>query len=140
MPRSIDDLLEEVRSRYVRIDAVTAARERDGGAFLVDTRPVEYQRKHGKVPGAITIGLDVLEWRLDPQSPWRIAQATNHDLRVILMCRQGYSSSLAVGRLLNLGLHRATDVIDGVEGWVAANLPLTGTAGGPADSPTPSRS
>ena len=126
MLKSIDELLEEVRARYERVDAVTAARERDSGALLVDTRPVEYRRKHGEVPGAITIGLDVLEWRLDPQCPSRIAEATDHDLRIILVCRQGYSSSLAVGRLLDLGLRRATDVIDGVEGWVAAGLPLTG--------------
>jgi rhodanese-related sulfurtransferase len=125
MPRSINVLLEEVRARYERIDAQTAARERDGGAFLIDLRPVEYRLKYGEVPGAITIGLDILEWRLDPQSPRRIAQATDHDQRIILICRQGYSSSLAVGRLLDLGLHRATDVIDGVEGWVAADLPLT---------------
>ncbi len=136
MPRSIDELLEEVRARYERVDAVTAALERDGGALLVDIRPVEYRRKHGEIPGAITIGLDILEWRLDPQCPWRIAEATDHDLRVILVCRQGYSSSLAVGRLLDLGLHRATDVIDGVEGWVAAGLALTATAAaGPARSP-----
>jgi hypothetical protein len=69
MPRSIDELLEEVRARYERVDAVTAALERDGGALLVDTRPVEYRREHGEIPGAITIGLDILEWRLDPQCP-----------------------------------------------------------------------
>ena len=127
MPKSIDELLEEVRARYIRVDAMTAARERDSGALLVDTRPVEYRREHGEVPGAITIGLDVLEWRLDPQCPSRIAEATDHNLRIILVCRQGYSSSLAVARLLDLGLRRATDVIDGVEGWVAAGLPLTGS-------------
>jgi rhodanese-related sulfurtransferase len=126
MPKSIDDLLDEVRARYERIDAVTAARECEGGALLVDTRPAEYRRKHGEVPGAITIGLDILEWRLDPQCPSRIAEAAHHDLRIILVCRQGYSSSLAVGRLLDLGLRRATDVIDGVEGWAAAGLPLIG--------------
>ena len=74
MPRSIDELLEEGRARYKRVDAVTAALERDGGALLVDIRPVEYRREHGEIPGAITIGLDVLEWRLDPQCPWRIAR------------------------------------------------------------------
>ena len=106
MPKSIDEMLEEVRARYERVDAVTAARELDGGALLVDTRPVEHRRKLGEVPGAITIGLDVLEWRLDPQCPSRIAEATDHDLRIILVCRQGYSSSLAVGRLLDLGLRQ----------------------------------
>jgi rhodanese-related sulfurtransferase len=124
VPRSIDDLLTEVRTRYERVDAAEAARERDEGALLVDTRPEAYRREHGEIPGAMTIGLDVLEWRLDPQSPWRIPEVTDHDVRIILVCRQGYSSSLAAGRLLDLGLHRATDVIDGVEGWTAAGLPL----------------
>jgi rhodanese-related sulfurtransferase len=124
VPRSIDDLLTEVRTRYERVDAAEAARERDEGALLVDTRPEAYRREHGEIPGAMTIGLDVLEWRLDPQSPWRIPEVTDHDVRIILVCRQGYSSSLAAGRLLDLGLHRATDVIDGVEGWAAAGLPL----------------
>jgi rhodanese-related sulfurtransferase len=129
MPRSIDDLLAEARTRYERVDAVTAAKERDEGALLVDTRPEAYRREHGGIPGAITIGLDVLEWRLDPQSPWKIPQATDHDRRIILVCRQGYSSSLAAARLQDLGLHRATDVIDGVEGWVAAGLPLERSSG-----------
>ena len=124
MPRSIDDLLEDCRARYARVDAATAARERDDGAVLVDTRPEAYRRERGEVPGAITIGLDVMEWHLDPQSPWHIPEMTSHDVRVILVCREGYSSSLAVGRLLDLGLHRATDVVDGVDGWVAAGLAL----------------
>ena len=130
MPRSIDDLLEAVRARYERVDAATAAREQDDGAILVDTRPEGYRRERGEIPGAHTIGLDVLEWHLDPQSPWKIPEAVDHDVRVILVCREGYSSSLAVGRLLDLGLRNATDVIDGVDGWVAAGLPLE-----PADVP-----
>jgi rhodanese-related sulfurtransferase len=124
MPRSVDDLLGAARSRYERVDAVTAAREVRTGALLIDTRPEPYRRRRGEVPGALTIGLDVLEWRLDPQSPWKIPQVTDHDTRIILLCREGYSSSLAVGRLLDLGLHRATDVVDGVDGWAAAGLPL----------------
>lgn len=124
MPRSVDDLLKEARARYERVDAATAAREHGAGAILIDTRHQGYRRERGEVPGAITIGLDVLEWRLDPQSPWRIPEVTDHDVRIILMCREGYSTSLAVSRLLDLGLHRATDVIDGVDGWVAAGLPM----------------
>jgi len=124
MPRSIDDLVAAARERYERVDAVTAAREQADGAIVVDTRPEAYRRERGEIPGALTIGLDVLEWHLDPQSPWKEPQVTDHDVRVILLCREGYSSSLAVSRLLDLGLHRATDVIDGVDGWVRSGLPL----------------
>ena len=124
MPRSIDDLLAAARERYERVDATTAAREQAEGAIVVDTRPEAYRRERGEIPGALTIGLDVLEWHLDPQSEWKEPEIVDHDVRVILLCREGYSSSLAVGRLLDLGLHRATDVIDGVDGWVRAGLPL----------------
>jgi rhodanese-related sulfurtransferase len=124
MPRTVEDLLDEARDRYERVDAATASAEVERGALLIDTRPEPYRRDRGEIPGAIAVGLDVLEWRLDPASPWRIDEANDHDVRVILICREGYSSSLAVGRLLDLGLHRATDVIDGVDGWVAAGLPL----------------
>ena len=79
---------------------------------------------HGEVPGAIPIGLNVLEWRLDPASRWRIPEIDDHARRVILICQEGYSSSLAVGRLLDLGIANATDVVDGVDGWRAAGLPL----------------
>jgi rhodanese-related sulfurtransferase len=66
----------------------------------------------------------VLEWRLDPTSPSRIAEATSSEVRVIVICAEGYSSSLAAASLRELGLSNATDVIDGVEGWKAAGLPL----------------
>ena len=72
----------------------------------------------------------VLEWRLDPKSEWRIPEATDFDLEIVVVCRQGYSSSLAAASLRALGLRRATDMIGGVEGWAAAGLPL---ADGPAD-------
>lgn len=123
MPRTVDDLMDEVRTRYERVDALQAALARDQGALLIDIRPSELRREHGEVSGAIPIGLNVLEWRLDPSSPWRIPEVTGHGQRVILICQEGYSSSLAAGRLLDLGL-AATDVVDGVDGWRAAGLPL----------------
>lgn len=137
MPRSVDDLIAAARARYERVDAAAAAREaEEGAAILIDTRPEPYRRDRGDVPGAIAIGLDVLEWRLDPQSRWKIPEIVDHDTRIILLCREGYSSSLAVARLLDLGLHRASDVIDGVAGWTAAGLPLApfGSSPGP-DAP-----
>ena len=122
--RSIEELLAQVRSRIERIEPAAAAARLAAGALLVDTRPVEQRRRDGDVPGAVIIDRNVLEWRLDPASPWRIPQVTGHDLEVIVLCNQGYSSSLVVDTLRTLGLHRAVDVVGGFEAWVAAGLPV----------------
>jgi rhodanese-related sulfurtransferase len=122
--RSVDELLADAREGLERIDAARAFVEHGEGAMLVDTRPLEQRQAHGTIPGARVIGLHVLEWRLDPQSPWREHDLADHDRRVFVLCREGYSSSLAAARLQQLGLHRATDVIDGFDGWRAAGLPI----------------
>ncbi|HYN72338.1 MAG TPA: rhodanese-like domain-containing protein [Nakamurella sp.] len=101
------------------------------GALLIDTRTESQRRHQGELPGEIVIDRTILEWRLDPSSGASIPEATGYDLEIIVVCRQGYSSILAAGRLRAVGLWRATDMIDGVEGWLAAGLPLTG---GPADA------
>jgi rhodanese-related sulfurtransferase len=124
MPKSVDDLLAEARTTLDRISAQQAHDELAGGALLIDTRTSEQRAEHGDVPGAVPIGLNVLEWRLDPASEWRIPQATGHDVRVIVFCQQGYSSSLAAARLQSLGIHRATDVIGGFEAWRDSGLPV----------------
>ena len=121
--RSIDELLAQVRGRIGRIEPAEAAARLADGALLVDTRPWEQRRRDGDVPGAVVIDRNVLEWRLDPASPWRIPQATGHDLEVIVLCNQGYSSSLVADTLRTLGLQRAVDVIGGFEAWAAAGLP-----------------
>lgn len=124
MPRSVDELLAEARFVLDRVTPQQARDEFAHGAVLIDTRTSEQRTEHGEIPGAIPIGLNVLEWRLDPSSEWRIAQATGHDVRVIVFCQQGYSSSLAAARLQSMGLHRATDVIGGFEAWRDAGLPI----------------
>jgi rhodanese-related sulfurtransferase len=123
-PRSIDELLAKARAGLRRVTAREAFAELEAGALLVDTRTLEQRRAHGDVPGARRIGLNVLEWRMDPQSEWREDDVDDHDRRVIVLCQEGYSSSLAASRLQQLGLHRATDVIDGFEAWRAAGLPI----------------
>ncbi len=80
--------------------------------------------------GALLIGRTVLEWRLDPACDTRIPEAVSYDTEIIVVCRQGYSSSLAAASLRAIGLRRVTDLIGGVEAWIAAGLPLHG---GPAD-------
>ena len=121
---TVDDLLTEARTVLARVDAPTAAAEQVAGALLVDTRPSAQRRIEGEVPGALLIERNVLEWRLDPTSSARIPQARDHDVWIIVVCSEGYSSSLAAASLQRLGLHRATDLIGGVRAWAAAGLPF----------------
>ena len=124
MPKTVDDLVSEARATLDRVTAQQTRDELADGALVIDTRTSEQRTEHGTIPGAIPIGLNVLEWRLDPTSEWRIPQATGHDVRVIVFCQEGFSSSLAAARLQSLGLHRATDVIGGFDAWRDAGLPI----------------
>jgi rhodanese-related sulfurtransferase len=126
----VDELLAEARRGLSRLSPEEAAAAVAAGALLVDTRTERQRAAQGELPGAVVVDRTVLEWRLDPTSPDRIPEAGDPDLRVVVVCRQGYSSSLAAASLQRLGLHRATDVIGGVEAWVAAGLPVHR---GPAD-------
>jgi rhodanese-related sulfurtransferase len=127
MSTTIDQLLAKARRRLVRIEAAQAAAELARGALLVDTRPADQRAEGGEIPGATVIDRNVLEWRLDPASPSRIAAATAHDIRVIVICNEGYSSSLVAATLQDLGLVNATDVIGGFQAWRAAGLPTIKT-------------
>ena len=124
MPKTVDDLVAEARATLDRVTAQQTRDELADGALLIDVRTSEQRIEFGGIPGAIPIGLNVLEWRLDPSSEWRIPQATGHDIRVIVFCQEGFSSSLAAARLQSLGLRGATDVIGGFEAWRDAGLPI----------------
>ena len=119
--RSIDELLEDARAGLVRVTAGQLPGEVAAGALVVDIRPVEQRQRDGELPGAIVIPRNVLEWRLDPTSPHRIAEVADHDCRVVLVCNEGYASSLAAATLQQLGLHRATDLAGGYQAWLTAN-------------------
>jgi rhodanese-related sulfurtransferase len=121
---TIADVLEAARRRYPRLTAEQAAAEQATGALLIDTRTSEQRARDGGIPGALVIDRTVFEWRLDPSSPNRIPQATDHEVRLIVICAHGFSSSLAAASLLDLGLSNATDVIGGFEAWEAAGLPV----------------
>jgi rhodanese-related sulfurtransferase len=121
---TIDDVLRRARGRLKRLRPEEAAAELEGGALLVDTRSEAERREKGEIPGAMVIDRTVLEWRLDPTSPDRIAEAADHRVRVIVICAEGYSSSLAAASLQDLGLVNATDVVGGFEAWNAAGLPV----------------
>jgi rhodanese-related sulfurtransferase len=94
------------------------------GALLVDIRPEFQRRRDGEIPGAIIVERNHLEWRLHPESSGRIPEATSWDVQWIVLCDEGYASSLAAAALRALGLRRATDVIDGLRAWRAAGMPL----------------
>jgi rhodanese-related sulfurtransferase len=124
-PRSIDEVLEETRGRLHRLEPAEAAARVAAGALLVDTRPAAQREADGEVPGALVVERNVLEWRLDPAGDARLPEATGHDVEVIVLCDEGYASSLAADSLRALGLHRATDVVGGYQAWAAAGLPTT---------------
>ena len=125
MTSAVDALLEEARATYERVTPAEAARlVAEEGGLLVDTRPAAQRAAQGSVPGAVVVERNVLEWRLDPTSPHRIPGVTGPDQPVVVLCAEGYSSSLAAAALRRLGLTRATDVVGGVEGWRAAGLPV----------------
>src|SRR5437660_4213631 len=124
MSPTIDEVLEQARRKLVRIEPKEAAAELANGALLVDTRTEAQRARQGEIPGAIVIDRTVLEWRLDPKSPSRIEQATDHQIRVIVVCAEGFSSSLAAASLQDIGLVNATDLIGGFQAWKAAGLPV----------------
>jgi rhodanese-related sulfurtransferase len=121
---TIDELLDRARRRLVRVEPQQAAAELSHGALLVDIRPADQRANDGDIPGATLIDRNVLEWRLALDSEWRIATVAGPDARVILLCNEGCSSSLAAATLKELGLINATDVIGGFQAWKAAGLPV----------------
>jgi rhodanese-related sulfurtransferase len=122
MARTIDELLAEARSRISRLDPLAAAKAVEAGAALIDIRPEFQRRADGEIPGAFVIDRNVLEWRLDPASDHRVPEIAKRDRLIVVLCNEGYASSLAAATLRDLGL-QAADVIGGFGAWVAAELP-----------------
>ena len=123
--RTIDQVLAEARTRLDRLTPRQALRAVDAGAALVDIRPAAQRAAEGEIPGALIVERNVLEWRFDPASAARLAQA-GYDLQVIVFCSEGYTSSLAAVALQDLGVRRATDLEGGFLAWRAAGLPVAG--------------
>ncbi|WP_345573041.1 rhodanese-like domain-containing protein [Nonomuraea rosea] len=119
----VDRFLAQARAELRRLWPVEAWAAVGRGAKIVDTRPEHQRRAAGEIPGAIVIERNHLEWRLDPTCDSRIPEADSRHIQWIVICAEGYSSSLAAAALRELGLDNATDVIGGVDAWVAAGLP-----------------
>jgi rhodanese-related sulfurtransferase len=135
-PLSVVDLLASARSGLLRLDPYRAVRAWREGAVLVDIRPAAQRAEEGEVPGALLVERNVLEWRFDPASDARLPIAS-YDLHVIVLCSEGYTSSLAAAALQQVGIRRATDVIGGFQAWRAAGLATTTGGGRPALSLVP---
>ncbi|MER8098731.1 rhodanese-like domain-containing protein [Kitasatospora sp. NPDC059811] len=123
MVTTIDDLVERAREGVHRPRAREAYQSQLDGALLVDIRPAAQRAAEGEIPGSLIIERNVLEWRLDPTGSHRIPEASGYDVEVIVVCSEGYASSLAAASLRELGLHRATDLDGGFVGWAASGLP-----------------
>jgi rhodanese-related sulfurtransferase len=117
-------MLAQARLRLQRLTPAQAHGALATGALLVDIRPGWQRTREGEVPSALLVERNHLEWRFDPESPARLAQATGYDTLVIVLCSEGYASSLAADSLRRLGLRRATDVIGGFQAWAAQGLPV----------------
>ena len=118
---AVDRLVDALRSRYVRVLPVDLLTEMEAGALVVDTRPVDQRSRDGELPGAVWVDRNVLEWRLDPTSAHRLPVASSAR-RTIIVCNEGYSSTLAAASLQALGVAGATDLVDGFQGLLAAGV------------------
>ena len=127
-PNTLDRHLAKARSTLTRLSPAEAYAATQLGALLVDIRPEFQRRRDGEVPGSIIVERNHLEWRLHPNSDARIPEATSADVQWIVLCEEGYASSLAAAVLQVLGLRRATDVVGGLRAWRAAGMPV-GPAG-----------
>lgn len=131
----IDQLLEQARARLPHRPTAEELPEVFGrGALVVDIRPVAQRERDGELPGAVVVDRNVLEWRLDPTSPNRIAEATDHDREIVIVCNEGYASSLAAATLQQLGLRRATDLAGGFQAVLVARRARPATPSSPPAS------
>jgi rhodanese-related sulfurtransferase len=122
---TVEDLMAAARSRLRRVEPAEVAAELERGAVLVDIRSDAQRAAGGLLPNAVFIARNVLEWRCDPASEWRDPAVSDPSRRVILICEEGYQSSLAAATLQELGLPDATDVVGGFQAWRDAGLPVT---------------
>jgi rhodanese-related sulfurtransferase len=128
---AVDRLLAEARDTIQpratvdQLDGVWSA-----GGLVVDIRPAFLRERDGELPGAVVVDRNVLEWRLDPSSPHRLPQVTGADQPIVLVCDEGYASSLAAATLRRLGLARSTDLVGGYQAWLASPVGASPTGRG----------
>jgi rhodanese-related sulfurtransferase len=124
MPKSVDELLAQARTRLERVDPRQAlAAVESGEALIVDIRADSQRAADGVVPGAVFIPRNVIEWRADPSTGYADERLTS-GRRIVVMCNEGYQSSLVAATLQELGLEDATDLAGGFQAWRGAELPV----------------
>jgi rhodanese-related sulfurtransferase len=121
----VDRLLAQARLGLRRVDPTRAKEIYDGGGLLIDIRPAAQRAEFGEIPGALVVERNNLEWRLDPQGSHRLPEAEDPDRRVVVVCQEGYASSLAAVSLLGVGRTAVTDLEGGFAAWQRAGLPTT---------------
>lgn len=124
MSQSAEEFLAQARAELDRVDPHRAAELQNDGGLIVDIRPVTNRSAEGEIPGSVPVERIVLEWRLDPNGAHRIP-GFDADTPVIVVCNEGYASSLAARDLRRLGLPNATDLVGGFRGWAQAGLPVS---------------
>jgi len=122
--RSIHQVLQAARARLDRVEPARAAALVADGGLLIDIRPTEQRMREGEIPGALIVERNVLEWRLDPASDHRLGVLTGYEQPIVIVCSEGYASSLAAASLQDLGLVNATDLAGGFRAWEEAGLPI----------------
>jgi rhodanese-related sulfurtransferase len=127
---AIDVLLATARADLHRVQPRDLSAEMAAGALVVDVRPIDQRQRDGELPGAIVVDRNVLEWRLDPSSPHHIPEIADAGQRIVIVCNEGYSSSLAAATLQQLGLLRAADLVGGYQAWRAEQASEASPAGG----------
>lgn len=127
---TVEELVAAARSRVPSLAPTDALAAAAAGALLVDIRPHAFRAAEGEIPGALVVERNVLEWRFAPNSEWRVPQA-GADVRVVVLCNDGYASPLAADSLRAVGVTGATDLSGGFRAWTAAGLP-TVPGGSPA--------
>ncbi|WP_052397982.1 rhodanese-like domain-containing protein [Streptomyces sp. NRRL F-5123] len=137
MAPSLDAHLDALRATYRRLGPAEAAAAAEGGALLVDIRYGALRDRDGTIPGAAIVERNELEWRLDPEGSHRLPEIVSHELPVVVICNEGYASTLAVASLRGLGLAAVTDLTGGFQAWRAAGLPVAPPDGTPT-RPSPS--
>lgn len=120
---ALDVLLAGARSTLDRADPARAADLQADGALIVDIRPYANRVAEGEIPGSVVVERIHLEWRLAPESEWRLPGVSAETVTVVV-CNEGYASSLAAADLRRLGLVKATDLVGGFRAWAAAGLPV----------------
>lgn len=119
MSPSADDLVARARRRIQRTEPADLAQVVAAGGLVVDIRPVSQRSREGELAGAVVVERNVLEWRLDPTGAHRLPEATGFDRRVVVVCSEGYASSLAAEALADLGYRSVSDLVGGYRAWSA---------------------